>query len=68
MVLPDCTLSNKTTSGKADLAQSFSKSQTLLAPKFITIQQLVCLHKARKSCMKLIISVAADRVSPAFGA
>lgn len=34
MVLSVCTLGNKTTSEKADLAQSFSKSQTLVAPKF----------------------------------
>ncbi len=35
--LAHCTLRNKATSKKADPAQSFSKSQTLAAPKFITI-------------------------------
>lgn len=64
----DCMLSNKATSEKAALAQSFSKSQTLVAPEFIAIQQRVCLHTARRSFMKNIISVAAGRASPAFGA
>lgn len=54
-VLPDGTLGNKTTSKKAALAQSYSESQTLVAPKFITIQQLVCLRTARKSFMKNIV-------------
>lgn len=68
MALPDCTLSNKAPSEKADLARSFSKSQTLVATKFITIQQLVCLHTARESFTKNIILVAVDRASPALGA
>lgn len=48
---PDCTLGNKTTSKKADRAQSFTKRQTLVAPRVVTIQQLLCLHPARTSFM-----------------
>lgn len=62
MALWDCVLSNEAIAGKAALAQSFSKSQTLVAPEFITTQQPVCLCRARKS------PVAADRASPASGA
>lgn len=70
MASSDCTLSSKATSAKADLAQSFNRRQTLVAPNFITIQQLFSLRTARKSCVKniIMISVASDRAPPAFGA
>lgn len=65
--LSDCTLGIKTTSKKANLAQSFRESQTLAAPRFITIQQLICLRTSRKSFVKVLMSVAADRAPPVFG-
>ena len=52
MALSDRTLSNKTTSEKADLARSFSQSQTSAGPKFSS-QQLVSLCTARKSFAKI---------------